>query len=102
MMAARASSALVSVDFEIFGKVQGVFFRRDTKRTADLYGLVGWVRNTKRSTVEGHAQGPNDKIKQMKTWLQTKGSRRSHIEKADFKNQKTIEKLDYTEFKIIR
>ncbi|XP_022103766.1 acylphosphatase-1-like [Acanthaster planci] len=101
-MAARVSSALVSVDFEIFGKVQGVFFRKNTKKTADLYGLVGWVRNTDRDTVEGQVQGQNDRIKQMKIWLQTKGSRRSEISRADFKNEKSVEKLDYKEFKIIR
>lgn len=43
----------ISVDFEVFGKVQKVFFRKHTKNKADELGLVGWVKNTKQDTVIG-------------------------------------------------
>ncbi|XP_060575297.1 acylphosphatase-1-like [Ruditapes philippinarum] len=42
---------LVSVDFEVFGKVQGVFFRRYTQKKAKELHIVGWVMNTHRGTV---------------------------------------------------
>jgi len=34
------------VSFEIFGKVQGVFFRKHTQQTASALGLRGHVQNT--------------------------------------------------------
>ncbi|XP_064616592.1 acylphosphatase-1-like [Liolophura sinensis] len=76
---------LLSLEFEIFGRVQGVFFRKYTQKKATELGLAGWVRNTSQGTVQGVAQGPAPKITSMKTWLQTTGSPSSQIEKAEFK-----------------
>ena len=45
------------LEFEVHGKVQGVFFRKHTKKTADALGLSGWVMNTKHKTVVGVADG---------------------------------------------
>jgi len=39
------------------GKVQGVFFRANTKRFADRYGVVGWVRNMESGDVEALFEG---------------------------------------------
>ena len=46
-----------SLEFEIHGKVQGVFFRKYTKKQADKLKLTGWVMNTKKGTVVGVANG---------------------------------------------
>ncbi|CAH2084955.1 unnamed protein product [Euphydryas editha] len=62
---ASATMALKSVDFEVFGRVQGVFFRKYTKQQADKLDLKGWCRNTSRGTVEGQMQGPLDKVEEM-------------------------------------
>ncbi|KAH6601526.1 hypothetical protein BASA50_001564 [Batrachochytrium salamandrivorans] len=59
------SHPLISASFEVFGRVQGVFFRKYTKEYADALGLVGWVRNTSTGTVVGTAQGPNESIDQL-------------------------------------
>ncbi|KAJ7345010.1 hypothetical protein JRQ81_000960 [Phrynocephalus forsythii] len=53
---------LVSVDYEVFGKVQGVFFRKYTQAEGKKLGLVGWVQNTDDGTVQGQIQGPVVKI----------------------------------------
>uniref|UniRef100_A0A8C5B702 Acylphosphatase n=1 Tax=Gadus morhua TaxID=8049 RepID=A0A8C5B702_GADMO len=53
---------LLSVDYEVFGRVQGVFFRKFTQAEAKKLGLVGWVRNTEAGTVEGQLQGPGSKV----------------------------------------
>lgn len=42
-----------AASFECFGKVQGVFFRKYTQKEATSLGVVGWIRNTSRDTVEG-------------------------------------------------
>lgn len=49
----------------IFGKVQGVFYRENTKKKALELGITGTVRNTEEKTVELIAQGPEDKIKKL-------------------------------------
>ena len=41
----------------ISGRVQGVFFRMETKRAADRFGVSGWVRNLRDGTVEALFEG---------------------------------------------
>uniref|UniRef100_A0A8C4ZK55 Acylphosphatase n=1 Tax=Gadus morhua TaxID=8049 RepID=A0A8C4ZK55_GADMO len=84
---------LLSVDYEVFGRVQGVFFRKFTQVTKKL-GLVGWVRNTEAGTVEGQLQGPGSKVAEMQSWLRTTGSPQSKIITAEFKNEKIIKCLE--------
>merc|ERR1712150_23061 len=97
---AAARPALLSVEFEVFGKVQGVFFRKYTQKKAVELGLVGWVQNTNTGTVIGHVRGPAEKVKDMKSWLSTKGSPKSRIDKFESKNEKNVEKKDFREFRI--
>ncbi|XP_061093639.1 acylphosphatase-1 [Conger conger] len=93
---------IISVDYEIFGRVQGVFFRKYTQAEGKKLGLVGWVQNTKTGTVQGQVQGPSSKVKWMQEWLKTTGSPQSQIIKAEFKNERKIEGLDHKNFKVIR
>ncbi|PVD26184.1 hypothetical protein C0Q70_13853 [Pomacea canaliculata] len=95
-----AAKPLLSVDFEVFGKVQGVFFRKHTQETARKLGLVGWVENTQNKTVIGQVQGQQEKVAEMKKWLKTKGSPKSKITKCDFKNEKTVSTLAFKVFEI--
>ncbi|KAL1790967.1 acylphosphatase-1 isoform X1 [Sigmodon hispidus] len=95
-------NTLVSVDYEIFGKVQGVFFRKYTQAESKKLGLVGWVQNTDWGTVQGQLQGPVSKVRHMQEWLQTRGSPKSHIDRASFDNEKVISKLDYSDFQIVK
>lgn len=50
----------VSVSFQVFGKVQGVFFRKCTLQKASELGLCGWVQNENNveRSVTGVVQGP--------------------------------------------
>lgn len=93
---------LISVDYEVFGKVQGVFFRKYTQAESKKLGLVGWVQNTEQGTVQGQLQGPTSKVRHMQQWLEKKGSPKSHIERADFNNERVISKLDYSDFQIVK
>ena len=43
--------------FYVFGRVQGVGYRAWTVRTAQQYGLYGWVRNRRNGCVEIYVQG---------------------------------------------
>ncbi|RMC08026.1 hypothetical protein DUI87_15498 [Hirundo rustica rustica] len=62
---AKASGALKSVDYEVFGRVQGVCFRMYTEQEAKKLGVVGWVKNTSQGTVTGQVQGPEEKVNEM-------------------------------------
>lgn len=59
----------ISIHCFIKGKVQGVWFRANTKKTADKLGLRGWVRNLADGRVEVFATGSKDKIEEFKKWL---------------------------------
>ncbi|XP_017268925.1 acylphosphatase-1 [Kryptolebias marmoratus] len=97
-----SSEDLISVDYEIFGRVQGVFFRKYTQAEGKKLGLVGWVRNTTAGTVEGQLQGPRNKVEQMQEWLKSTGSPKSHIIRAEFENEKTIDSLEHSSFKVVK
>ncbi|XP_041979422.1 acylphosphatase-1-like [Aricia agestis] len=96
------SDKIFTVDFEVFGKVQGVYFRKYTQITALDLGLKGWVMNTAQGTVIGQCQGPKTAVEDMKTWLQTGGSPKSKIEKTAFKNEGTIKNYAFKSFEIRR
>ncbi|XP_025103875.1 acylphosphatase-1-like [Pomacea canaliculata] len=95
-----ASRNLLSVDFEVFGTVQGVFFRKFTKDTAKSRNCVGWVMNTREGTVKGVVQGEANNVAYMKNWLKNEGSPSSKITDCTFKNERQISSLDFSDFKV--
>ena len=52
----------------ISGRVQGVFFRMETKRAADGHNVVGWVRNKADGTVEAVLEGDKGAVERMIQW----------------------------------
>ncbi|KAJ3354942.1 Arginase, catabolizes arginine to ornithine and urea [Entophlyctis luteolus] len=56
----QESKQVMVISFKVYGKVQGVFFRKHTARKASELGLVGQVRNNSdaQRTVQGVAAGP--------------------------------------------
>ena len=52
----------------ISGRVQGVFFRMETKRAADQFGVSGWVRNRRDGTVEALFEGDQDRVDAVLGW----------------------------------
>lgn len=90
----------IRLEFEVFGKVQGVFFRKYTMNKSRELSLKGWVRNTKGGTVIGIIEGQSDNVEEMKRWLQYIGSPSSKIERAEFKNEKEIDDYSFSDFNI--
>uniref|UniRef100_A0A023EEW2 Acylphosphatase n=1 Tax=Aedes albopictus TaxID=7160 RepID=A0A023EEW2_AEDAL len=93
---------LFACDFEVFGIVQGVFFRKYTQKQATSLGLKGWCMNTRDGTVKGQMEGEVKPMNEMKHWLQTKGSPTSRIDKAVFSEMKEIVKYSFNDFSIKR
>ena len=52
----------------ISGRVQGVFFRMETKRAADGFGVCGWVKNRLDGTVEAVFEGDRDRVDAILDW----------------------------------
>ena len=55
----------------ITGRVQGVFFRMETRRAAERFGVNGWVRNRQDGTVEAVFEAASEKVNQMIDWCRT-------------------------------
>jgi len=58
------------VRFHIFvsGRVQGVFFRENTRKKAQKLEVAGWVRNLPDGRVEAVFEGEKDKIEELVNW----------------------------------
>lgn len=54
-----------TVHVVIRGRVQGVWYRAWTQKTAVGLGLSGWVRNCADGTVEALFSGPQDRVAAM-------------------------------------
>ncbi|XP_050682185.1 acylphosphatase-1-like [Leptidea sinapis] len=91
-----------TTDFEVYGKVQGVYFRKHTQKKASELGLKGWVMNTPQGTVVGQMQGPQRAVDDMKIWLQQVGSPKSKIARATFRNEGTVNSCAFRTFEIRR
>ncbi|KAH7641353.1 acylphosphatase-2-like protein [Dermatophagoides farinae] len=94
--------SILSVNFKVYGRVQGVFFRKYTQNQAKSWNLKGYVRNEIDGTVMGIMQGPPDKIELMKYWLRTEGSPQSRIDRCDFTQEKWITEPEFEFFEITR
>lgn len=53
---------------EVYGRVQGVFYRYSTMQKATELGLVGWVRNLSGGSVEIVCEGQEDIVEQFIAW----------------------------------
>jgi acylphosphatase len=61
------------------GKIQGVFFRAETQKTAEQNHVRGWVRNCPDRTVEAVFQGGESDVRKVVAWCR-KGPSRSLVE----------------------
>ncbi|HVD25648.1 MAG TPA: acylphosphatase [Gaiellaceae bacterium] len=52
----------------VTGRVQGVFFRTETRDRARSLGLGGWVRNNGDGTVEAVFEGDEERVESMVEW----------------------------------
>ena len=50
------------------GKVQGVFFRVETRDRARSLGLSGWVTNARDGTVRAAFEGEDERVESMVHW----------------------------------
>lgn len=82
----------------VYGKVQGVFYRKSTLNKAQELGLHGWVENKADGTVHIIAQGSAQAVQSLATWCR-KGPSQAQVEKVE---QKAIAPIETDLFKIKR
>ncbi len=58
----------VRANVEVRGRVQGVFFRAETKRAADGFGVKGWVKNLPNGNVQAVLEGSDEAVAAMLSW----------------------------------
>lgn len=94
------NTKFISLAFEVFGKVQGVFFRKFTAAEAGNRGISGWCRNSPSGSVQGEIEGDRRAIDAMRHWLQHIGSPKSIIDKCVFGNEFQSETRKFEGFSI--
>ncbi|MFB6084714.1 MAG: acylphosphatase [Halorientalis sp.] len=72
-------SERVRAHVHVSGKVQGVYYRANTRDTARERGVDGWVRNLDDGRVEAVFEGPEDAVEGMVEWCHD-GSPRARVD----------------------
>ncbi|MDH3973554.1 MAG: acylphosphatase [Deltaproteobacteria bacterium] len=62
----------------VSGRVQGVFYRANTREIAAGHGLTGWVRNCFDGKVEAVLEGNRSRVRQVIDWCR-KGPPSAHV-----------------------
>lgn len=83
---------------QVFGKVQGVYYRQSTREKALELGLCGTVQNLQDGSVLIHAEGAEEKIQQLIEWCH-KGPIMAKVSEVKV-SESTLK--NYTSFEIIR
>ena len=83
---------------KIFGKVQGVWFRLNTKNKAEDLHINGWVRNTIDGGVEAIFEGDEENLHKMINWCLI-GTPNSKVEKIEINKNKYLN--EFNNFSII-
>jgi len=69
----------IQIKVTIKGKVQGVFYRAETKNTAEKFGIKGYVKNLPDGSVGAVFEGDSPVVTQMIEWC-NKGPAAARVE----------------------
>ncbi len=82
---------------KVYGRVQGVFFRANTKTVADKHGVKGYVKNLPDGTVEAVLEGEEEAVKKVIEWMHT-GPPLAKVKKLEVREEEY--KGEYRDFRI--
>lgn len=77
-----SSPPTACLEATVYGLVQGVYFRQYTWQEAYRLDLVGWVANQSDGTVRVVAEGPEEALRQLLTFLH-RGSPAARVERVE-------------------
>jgi acylphosphatase len=72
------------IKIKVFGYVQGVFFRSNTRKVARKLGLTGYVKNIPDGTVYIEAEGPQEKLLELLKFCKH-GPEHATVENVEYK-----------------
>ena len=75
------------------GRVQGVFFRAETQKTASRYNVKGWVRNLYDGRVEALFEGKEEDVERVVLWCHH-GPSYASVTKVEVKEEPFIGDFD--------
>ena len=81
----------------VHGRVQGVFFRMETRDRARSLGLDGWVRNCPDGTVEAVFEGDRARVESMVDWC-GRGPAGARVDDVDVKWEEPAGESGFTAF----
>lgn len=84
-------------DITVKGKVQGVFYRKNTQKQARNLGLSGYVKNMTNGTVKIEAEGEESRLKKLVEWCKD-GPKRAKVDEVEVNEKETLK--DYDKFRI--
>ncbi len=70
----------------VHGRVQGVFFRDTTRRTAESRGVSGWVRNNPGGSVEAVFEGAEESVDALVRFAR-EGPRGAMVERVEVRDE---------------
>jgi len=91
-------SATRRVHVFITGRVQGVFFRAETKKQALELGLKGWVRNLYDRRVEAVFEGSENSVGKMIDWCK-KGPGPAHVKGVESVEEPPVNRFENFEIR---
>jgi acylphosphatase len=68
---------------DVYGRVQGVFFRYNTKKTAKRLGLDGYVKNMSDGSVHIEAEGSKEKLEELLKFAK-EGPPHARVDRVEF------------------
>ena len=78
----------------VSGRVQGVFYRAETRDRARTRRLGGWVRNCSDGRVEAVFEGPRPQVESMIDWCR-RGPRYAHVESVDVSWESPVGQIEF-------
>jgi acylphosphatase len=81
-MSADSDSDRIRAHVFVSGKVQGVYYRANTRDTATELGVDGWVKNLADGRVEAVFEGPEEAVESMVEWCHS-GSPAADVDDAE-------------------
>jgi len=82
----------------IKGRVQGVFFRKNTKQKAEELEIKGWVWNLPDGRVEAVFEGDKAKVRELIGWIR-KGTFLARVKRVDVQWEKPKNEFESFEIK---
>jgi len=95
MSDASNKQAKQHVTLTVKGKVQGVFFRANTRRIANNLSLTGYVQNNKDGSVTIEAEGTQESIHQLEAWCR-RGPDDARVDSCEIRPGKLKGYMDFT------